>query len=228
MASLIPPKRPARPGRPKLSLPMSTFFHAKPVSSPNQEREHSCERSETRTDDATIMPFRSQEALNENPGDYMDELQRVVQRMHIPDDARESNGGPNRLSLSSLEASDLSSSDTSPNKRASWNSNNYFCHTDAPEMRTSASEPGYSRSEPMVLEGNLEVLESLGEGASGEVAKARVKSTGLIVARKVRLASHPDHCDVARSYHPSPAPPRAECEPNLPERVHCGVLWRIL
>jgi mitogen-activated protein kinase kinase len=37
------------------------------------------------------------------------------------------------------------------------------------------------------LKGNLEVLERLGEGASGEVRKARYKPTGMIMAMKVSL-----------------------------------------
>lgn len=44
------------------------------------------------------------------------------------------------------------------------------------------------------LAGNLDVLTSLGEGASGEVAKARIRSTGKIVARKV--CRHCDDCVV--------------------------------
>jgi mitogen-activated protein kinase kinase len=37
----------------------------------------------------------------------------------------------------------------------------------------------------LVLEGNLEILGRLGEGASGEVKKARHTPTGLLMAKKV-------------------------------------------
>ena len=37
----------------------------------------------------------------------------------------------------------------------------------------------------MQLEGNLEILQHLGDGASGTVSKARIISTGIVIARKV-------------------------------------------
>ena len=48
------------------------------------------------------------------------------------------------------------------------------------------------------LKGHLEVLERLGEGASGEVRKARYKPSGMIMAMKVcrlpRLACEYCNC----------------------------------
>lgn len=35
------------------------------------------------------------------------------------------------------------------------------------------------------LEGNIEILQHLGDGASGTVSKARIISTGTVIARKV-------------------------------------------
>jgi hypothetical protein len=55
--------------------------------------------------------------------------------------------------------------------------------------RTQATSVGQELEEEseLQLKGNLEVLERLGEGASGEVRKARYKPSGMIMAMKVSL-----------------------------------------
>lgn len=187
MASLIPPKQPARRGVPKLSLPIGTSVH--PAQAPRSDDQSYEQDDPSRADDATIMPFHSHLASNVSSTDQIDELQRVVQRKQIPsDDQADKVKQKNRLSLGSLDASDVSSSEGSSTKPVT-RSSVYRESVGGYNMQLSNSEPGAAQSGgAMPLEGNLEVLESLGEGASGEVAKARVKSTGEIVARKVRVA----------------------------------------
>lgn len=64
---------------------------------------------------------------------------------------------------------------------------------------------------------NLEVLQVLGEGASGQVAKVRLRSTGQVLARKVRCWPHTGNCVIAGSGRTPPAPARAEYEPRVPK-----------
>lgn len=201
MASLIPPKRPARPGVPKLSLPISKWL-ANAV--PPADEQGSKQDETSQTEEATIMPFHSQLASRENTKDQMDELQRAIYKMNIPDEDRKRS---HRLSLGSLQASDVAVKDEQP--PAAWDTAPIQAHGGQEMSRTSSSSDS-GRFEPhsFVSEDDLEVLESLGEGASGEVAKARVKSSGLIVARKVRhtlLTS--DHRNLAGSGHSPPVAP---------------------
>lgn len=62
--------------------------------------------------------------------------------------------------------------------------------------RSGEGESSADGEEP-VLKGNLEILARLGEGASGEVKKARHKPSGLLMAKKVRYV--PEQQDRPRS-----------------------------
>ena len=179
MASLIPPKRPARPGLPKLSLPISTP-HAD-AGSPAEDA-LTKQQDTAQTEEPTIMPFHSQYVSSNSSQDQAEELGRAIGRVHLSSDQTKQR---NRLSLGSLNASDVALPE---NQRDAEHMG-----LQSSEMQRASSAPGSVHIEPnqLIREGDLEVLESLGEGASGEVAKARVKSTGLIVARK-KIATSPD------------------------------------
>lgn len=58
-----------------------------------------------------------------------------------------------------------------------------------PDLRIgkSSGQRDLEDESELVLKGNLEMLDHLGEGASGEVRRARYKPTGLIMATKVRM-----------------------------------------
>ncbi|WFD01290.1 mitogen-activated protein kinase kinase [Malassezia yamatoensis] len=175
MASLIPPRQRPREGVPKLTLPIIS----KP-DDPSQKPEDSGQ-----VEEPTIMPIHSHVLPGEDAKDQKDELQDMVRRVKIFNDKSKQ---VNRLSLGSLNANDLNLSEETK-ARSSEVSTAAGLQPNA--MQRTVSAPDYALMEPQSLlrAGDLEVLESLGEGASGEVAKARIKSTGLIIARKTIVTS---------------------------------------
>ena len=185
MASIIPPRRPVRAGMPKLVLPTQ----AAPEDQDTSESVDVCQ-NET---EATIMPKAPQRAPSDELEIHMDEIKRVLDQMSssIPrgDEALEL-GGNQGMSREGTKGRHMHTQSTSLS--------NVQGRASPEKMRRSNScerdclVPGV----PPVSElaGNLDVLTSLGEGASGEMAKARIRSTGKIVARKV--CRHCDDCVV--------------------------------
>ena len=134
-----------------------------------------------------------------DPNLYLDELHRAVRGMNLRADGE----APAAVQRPGSATSASSETSHTPTGRRSVHS----------DMSRSGSSTGEAGTFPGVdsLPGNLEVLQSLGEGASGEVAKARIVSTGLVVAIKVRARAicvwclHEDDHDVAEPGDPPPA-----------------------
>ena len=105
--------------------------------------------------DTTIMPEYSLGSLSKS--EHISELQSVINTR------RPSNGEAELMRMSSVQLS--------PVRRGSDDSSSTGFSVDAPGA--------------VPLEGNLEFIGHLGDGASGVVSKVRVRSTGKIVARKV-------------------------------------------
>lgn len=146
--------------------------------------------SQDEPSDRTIMPRNDNLVSETNVQEQMDELQRMINSMQTS----ESLGSPESLGSSNLGRSscslDAGSSNNSSKTSSSVNlgedilkQSNMFSHTSSFE-HSYYNVPVPPRADE--LEGNLEVLQYLGEGTSGEVSKARVKTTGFVVACKVR------------------------------------------
>ena len=115
----------------------------------------------------------------------MDEIKRMLDDTRTPASMSYEYGGVDMHAQASGESGMTSSS----------NSSSWHMHHDSssvPFMRSNSSLELESSIPPASEHANdIEVLASLGEGASGEVKKARIKSTGKIIAQKV-IPTSPD------------------------------------
>lgn len=127
--------------------------------------------------EVTIMPPACQNMRAGDMDTYMDEIKRVLDQMNVKecnntnekyrrDPKRDSGSSSERFSMNSWD----NPSSTTMQRGMSQDS----------DISSNSSHVSI-----MDLRDNLEVICSLGEGASGEVAKAYIKTTGHIVARKV-------------------------------------------
>ncbi|WFD30663.1 mitogen-activated protein kinase kinase [Malassezia sp. CBS 17886] len=133
-------------------------------------------------EEITIMPHNAHFAQPRDSESCADELQRVLGGIALQDAAPRcaDNLSLHRLSSSSYEGSDPPQSSQRVSSASS----------PTPD-RQDRGTPAMLDPQDLRTEDDLEVLASLGEGASGEVAKARVKSTGQIIARKT-ITTSPD------------------------------------
>lgn len=122
------------------------------------------------------MPPSHQNHQARDVDSYMDEIKRVLDQMNVNDDRRTSFSSDKDSKRTSSSSFDHASLDSHENLR--------------PMQRAMSQDSDMSSNSGHLTATdickNLEVLCSLGEGASGEVAKARIKTTGQIIARKVR------------------------------------------
>ncbi|SHO78204.1 Similar to S.cerevisiae protein MKK2 (MAPKK involved in the protein kinase C signaling pathway) [Malassezia sympodialis ATCC 42132] len=170
MASLIPPKRRSRPGVPKLSLAIS--------NSPDNG-----ESGPPSAGEATIMPPSCPNVQTTDMDTYMDEIRRVLDQMNV-------NESENILDKFENEQKGNLGSSTER-----FSSNSYDNLSSIAMQRGASQDSDISSTSSHIsmkdLRDNLEVICSLGEGASGEVAKACIKTTGQIIARKT-ITTSPD------------------------------------
>ena len=177
MASIIPPKRPVRAGMPKLVMPTSV--------TPDASEDTSRIDSTTGETDATIMPRAIPSQLGLGLETQMDELKRMLDDMKTPASVSYEYGGVDMQVQASGDSGMTSSSNSSSWHMPQDPSSVSF-------MRSNSSLELESSIPPASEHANdIEVLASLGEGASGEVKKARIKSTGKIIAQKV-IPTSPD------------------------------------
>lgn len=108
---------------------------------------------------------------------YMDEIRRVLDQMNV-------NESENILDKFENEQKGNLGSSTER-----FSSNSYDNLSSIAMQRGASQDSDISSTSSHIsmkdLRDNLEVICSLGEGASGEVAKACIKTTGQIIARKV-------------------------------------------
>ncbi|WFD06213.1 mitogen-activated protein kinase kinase [Malassezia vespertilionis] len=128
------------------------------------------------------MPRKAHIEEPQSMQDHMDELQKHVQRMRLPEEHRDDLLSLHRLSYSSGSTDEIGHSDESQELHRRSDG--------AAEIRQTQSDPRAMFNNSM-LEGNLEIIRSLGEGSSGEVALARVRPTGRVIARKT-ISTSPD------------------------------------
>lgn len=131
------------------------------------------------------MPQRSDLSRPEDLETHMDEIKRMINKMQVSESLETlSSASEGHYSRSSYDGSDNSSHHTSwgHSRDSSSSHHSVIAGSTGHESDQNVYTPIPAANE---LVGNLEVLCSLGEGASGEVAKVHIRSTGQIIARKV-------------------------------------------
>ena len=125
----------------------------------------------------TIMPPSCPNVQTTDMDTYMDEIRRVLDQMNV-------NESENILDKFENEQKGNLGSSTER-----FSSNSYDNLSSIAMQRGASQDSDISSTSSHIsmkdLRDNLEVICSLGEGASGEVAKACIKTTGQIIARKV-------------------------------------------
>ena len=119
-----------------------------------------------------------------------DDLRRAIGGLSVNDEERTDSGGLRIPAVGGRKAStgfsDRGAANAASSRSAASGSSDTTTSKDG--ATTGSSRTAAKEDEDLVLQGNLEILSKLGEGASGEVKKARHTPTGLLMAKKVSRA----------------------------------------